>query len=154
MVELPHVLVGAAIATKVSNPFLGITLAFASHFILDLIPHSNPHIYTELKKQGKLQGKTIRWVILDSASALIAGLAIASFSLPDLNKALVVVLASFFAVLPDLLEAPYYFLGTKHPWIVRLVEFEHSLQTNTSFIPGTLTQVAVSITALWWIFSG
>ena len=35
-----HAVVGAAIATSMPNhPVIGFTLAFASHFVLDAIPH-------------------------------------------------------------------------------------------------------------------
>jgi hypothetical protein len=56
VLETPHVVVGAAIATKVANPALAIPLAFASHFVLEKIPHWNPHLNTELKKFGRLAG--------------------------------------------------------------------------------------------------
>jgi len=53
MLETPHVLAGAVIAAKVQNPFLAIPLAFASHFILEKVPHWNPHINAEMTKFGR-----------------------------------------------------------------------------------------------------
>ena len=49
MLETPHVAVGAAIAASIPNPLIAIPLAFASHFALELVPHWNPHLNTELK---------------------------------------------------------------------------------------------------------
>lgn len=152
MVEVTHVLVGVAIATKTANPALGLPLALASHFVLDLIPHWNPHIYTQMKKFGHVNGKTTALIVVDSSLALLIGLTLALQRFPDFGQITLVLLGAFFAVLPDLLEAPYYFLGVKHPLLVKLVNFEHSLQTKAPLIPGILTQVAVSATALWWIF--
>lgn len=61
MLETPHVLIGAAIATKVGNPFLAIPLAFASHFVLETVPHWNPHLNTETKKIRTSDQKKYRY---------------------------------------------------------------------------------------------
>lgn len=153
MVELPHVLVGAAIAAKVGNPALALPLAFASHFVLDLIPHANPSIYKPTKAGLPLPARIKQIIVADSFLALVVGLTLGATFLPDVTKASVVVLGAFFAVLPDVLEIPYYFLKNRHPLMVRYVELSHSLQTNAPLIPGTLTQVVISLAALWWIFS-
>ncbi len=39
MTGFNHAVTGALIAGAVGNPFLAIPLAFASHFVLDAIPH-------------------------------------------------------------------------------------------------------------------
>lgn len=153
MVEFPHALVGAAIATAVPNPVIALPLALASHFVLDLVPHWNPHIYSEMKKHGRLLPKTVAFVFLDSTAALFIGFLIASRTLPDAGRVATILFGAFFAVLPDLLEAPYYFLRFKNGPLMRLVEIEHKLQTNARFLPGILTQVIVSVAALWWVFS-
>lgn len=153
MVELPHVLVGAAIAAKTGNPALALPLALASHFVLDLIPHWNPHIYTEIKKFGKLRRGTVIFILFDSVAALFLGLALAAQKLPNTEAFIVILLGAFLAVVPDLLEAPYYFWRVEHPMLLRLVKFEHSLQVNAPIIPGIATQVVVSLTALWWVLS-
>lgn len=41
MLYTPHFLVGAMILKYVPNPILGIPLAFASHIILDMMPHND-----------------------------------------------------------------------------------------------------------------
>ena len=153
MVELPHVLVGVAIASKVGNPALSLPLALASHFVMDLIPHWNPPIYREIKELGRLKPNTTTFIFLDSFAALLIGSFIALQSLPDLSRAVIILLGGFFAVLPDLLEAPYYLMNVTHPLITRLVEFEHALQARAPLIPGILTQVAVSAAAVWWILT-
>lgn len=151
MVEFPHALVGAAIATAIPNPLISLPLAFASHFVLDLVPHWNPHIHTEIEKHGKILPKTFIIILIDSVLALAAGFFVASRALPDTGHTITILFGSFFAVLPDLAEAPYYFFRVKNSFFVRLVEFEHKLQTNTTFIPGVLTQVAVAGAAIWWL---
>lgn len=152
MVEIPHVLVGAAIAAKVGNPALALPLAFASHFVLDLIPHKNPSIYTPLKGGGSLSKRLKQIIFADSAIALAIGLIIGATYLPDTGRAIIIILGAFFAVLPDVLEIPYYFFKLRHPLMVGYVEFSHSYQGSAPLIPGTLTQVIISAAALWWIF--
>lgn len=151
MVEFPHAIVGAAIATAIPNPLISLPLAFASHFVLDLIPHWNPHIYTEIKKHGKILPKTLAIIVVDSVLALSAGFWISSLALPNTTQAIAILFGAFFAVLPDLLEIPYYFFRVKNSFFIRLVDFEHKLQTNTSFIPGILSQVMVVAATLWWL---
>lgn len=151
MVEFPHAVVGAAIATAIPNPLISLPLAFVSHFVLDLIPHWNPHIYTEIKKHGKILPKTLVVIVVDSVLALAVGFWIATLALPDTNHAVTILFGALFAVIPDLAEIPYYFFRVKNKFFVRLVELEHKFQTNTSFIPGVLSQVMVVAATLWWI---
>lgn len=153
MVEIPHVLVGAAIAVKVGNPALALPLAFASHFVLDLLPHINPSIYARTQAGLPLESRIKKIIFIDSLTALIIGSLIAATFLPNTGKAVIVLLGAFFAVLPDVLEIPYYFLKSRHPLMVKYVLFSRSLQNDVGPIPGTLTQIIVSLAALWWIFS-
>lgn len=39
MTATNHILCGAVIATLIQNPVLGVPVAFASHFVLDALPH-------------------------------------------------------------------------------------------------------------------
>lgn len=153
VLETPHVIVGATIATKVVNPLLSLPLAFASHFILDEVPHWNPHLYSETEKLGKPTPKSTKIVILDVATSLISGFYLALRVLPNRNHAIIILLACFIAVLPDLIEAPYFFLDTRSKLIKRWLLFQKSFQVNSNIIPGLLTQVIVVATSLWWILS-
>src|SRR5258708_2885087 len=113
MLETPHVAVGAAIASKIPNPFISIPLAFASHFILDMTPHWNPHINREIKKFGHPTKKSVSIIRVDSVVALLLGTAIAIHSLPNMHQFVNVMICSFVSVIPDVVEAPYYFLHKK-----------------------------------------
>lgn len=154
MLELPHAVVGAAIAAKVGNPALALPLAFASHFVLDMLPHWNPHLNTEFKKHGKIGRKTFIFILADSVLALAAGLFIAYSAFPDINRAMIILLGGFFGVLPDLVEAPYYFLGVKHPFFTKYyIPFKKSIQFDVARTPGFAIQGAPLLAALWWVFS-
>ena len=151
VLETPHVVVGAAIATQVANPFLAIPLAFGSHFVLERIPHWNPHLNTEKKKYGKITKQTTIIVIVDVALSLTLGFYIASRVLPDTGHFYTILAACFFSVLPDIIEGPYFFLNAKSKQIRDWIKFQKSLQNDADLVPGLLTQVITIIASFWWI---
>lgn len=153
MLETPHVIVGAAIATKVANPALALPLAFASHFLLEKVPHWNPHLNTETEKFGRPTKNTTVIVFIDSAVALATGLYIASRALPNSAHAMTIVLACLLAALPDLIEAPHFFLGIRNGFIKKWMRWQKSMQVDAEIIPGLLTQAVTVIAAFWWILS-
>lgn len=154
MLETPHVIVAAAIAVNVANPALAIPLALGSHFVLEKIPHWNPHLNTELKKYGKITSQSTNIVIADSALALSLGGLTAYIMLPDVGLALTVLLACFVAVMPDLIEAPYYFLRKNSDFIVKKwIPFKKSVQIDASKGFGLLTQLLVVLASIWWILT-
>lgn len=154
MLETPHVSVAAAIATKVANPALSLPLAFASHFILDKIPHWNPHTFTETRKFGKPSGKTTKIAFVDSVTALTIGLGVAYFSLPDLKKAVIIVAACFLSVLPDVSKIPYYYFGVRDGISKKWVNFERSLQEDTKTpLMGILIQLTLIVVSFYWMLS-
>jgi len=151
MIELPHAVVGAAIAAKVGNPALSLPLALASHFVLDLVPHWNPHLNREISEHGKITTRTRTIIALDVLVSLGAGFFIASTALPDTARFITIAFGAFFGVLPDVAEAPFFFLKSKNKWLERLVKFQSSLQFNVPLIPGVISQLLVLVAALWWV---
>ena len=152
MLELPHMLIGAAIATSIGNPLLSLPLALGSHFVADLVPHWNPHIYRETKKYGKPTRRSTVIIIVDSTLSLGLGLFIASQALPDVSKALIMLAACLLAVLPDVVEAPFFYFGVKPEWMIRLINWQRKLQVNAPLLPGLAIQLVVVIVATWLIF--
>lgn len=153
MLETPHVIVGAAIATKVVNPALAIPLALGSHFILDKVPHWNPHLFTETEKYGQPSQQSTVVALVDVGAALGLGLFVASRYSDEPMRAAVVLACCLASVLPDLVKWPYYFLKKRGGILEKWVLFERSLQVDTSFWPGIFTQAAVIVAAFWWIFN-
>ncbi|OGM21581.1 hypothetical protein A2955_04155 [Candidatus Woesebacteria bacterium RIFCSPLOWO2_01_FULL_37_19] len=151
MLETPHVIVGAAIATKVVNPALALPLAFGSHFILERVPHWNPHLNTEKNKFGKITVVSTKIVILDVVLSLVGGFYIASRVLPDTGRFITILAACILAALPDLIEGPYFFLNMKSKLIERWIAFQKSLQVDTGIFTGLLTQLITVIATFWWI---
>ncbi|MDO8487955.1 MAG: hypothetical protein Q7S31_01400 [bacterium] len=153
MLELPHTLVGAAIATAIPNPYIALPLALASHFVTDYLPHWNPHINTELKSKGMISSKSRLIILLDSGFALMLGTLIAARFLPDVSRFSVIFFACFLAVAPDVAEIPYYFLGMQNvPLIKKLISWQRGHQWNVRPMLGVLTQAIVVIASLIVIF--
>ncbi len=140
MLELPHVLVGAAIATAIPDPRISLPLALASHFITDYVPHWNPHLNTELKTTGKVSVRSKIIVMTDASLALVVGTYLATRS----GHFIIIMLACFLAVAPDVAEIPYYFLGLKDiPWIKKLIDYQRAHQWNVPAFWGILSQIIV-----------
>ncbi|HWA51712.1 MAG TPA: hypothetical protein VG895_01500 [Patescibacteria group bacterium] len=152
MLETPHVAVGAAIASKIPNPFIAIPLAFASHFILDITPHWNPHINREIKKYGHPTKQSINIIRIDSAVALVLGSALALHAGTPMQAANVLA-CSFVAVTPDVVEIPYYFLHKKYTVLEKWIAWQKSIQADAEPVIGLATQFIIVLVALFWIFS-
>jgi hypothetical protein len=154
MLETPHVAVGIAIATKIPNPWISIPLAFASHFVLDKIPHWNPHLYTETQKTGKPSKQSTIIAIADISASLILGSAFAYNAIPNTQMAIVILACSFASVLSDVIKYPYYYFHLRQKWLVTWVKFERSMQVDTKTVFwGVLTQLTTIAASLFWIFS-
>lgn len=151
MLETPHVFVGAAIATKIPNPWVAIPLAFASHFVLEMIPHWNPHLNTETEKYGHITRRSTAITAIDSTFALISGSFIAYQALPDWKHTLTIFFACFAAVLPDVMESPYFFLNLKWKIIEKWITFQKSIQNDVSVTPGLITQLLTILGVIFWI---
>jgi len=153
MLELPHTLVGITLAVKLGNPLIALPLSLISHFVVDLIPHWNPSLYTEMKKYGQPTKKTTLIIIFDVLLSLSFGFWIASRFLPDYTKTVIILLAAFLAVFPDVIEGFYFYLGVKSKWLIRLVEFQHNHQGKAGFFLGSLTQLITILLALYILLS-
>jgi len=144
MLETPHVALGVAIAVAIPNPLISIPLAFASHFVLDMTPHWNPHLNTETKKYGYLTNKTLLIIGLDLACAAVLTIFV---SRGNVN----ILLASFASILPDIVEGPYFLFGWKNEVLQKWIRFQKSIQSEANLFWGLLTQVLVILGALYII---
>lgn len=147
MLESMHALTGGVIAYKIQNPIISLLLAFLSHFIIDLLPHWNPSLHKEKKKLGYIGNKTKVIIFIDCAIGLFLGLWLALKKLPDYSQTAVVLLGCLMAILPDLVEAPYYLLNKKSRKLKWLRDFQGKHQFNVSFLPGIIYQI-IFITVL------
>ena len=151
MLETPHVFIGAAIAAKIPNPLIAIPLAFASHFILEMVPHWNPHLNSETEKYGQPTKRSTVITAIDSTLALASGSFIAYQALPNVGQAILVLVCSFASVLPDVMEGPYFFLKMRANWVKKWIAFQKSIQSDTTPFWGLLTQTLVILAAIFWL---
>ena len=153
MLETPHVAVGAALAIKLGNPYLAIPLSFASHFVLDKIPHWNPHTYTETVKNGGPSKSTIIITAVDISISIALGIGIAYSVLPNTSLALTIIASCLASVLPDVSKYPFFVLkNTRRGLYKKWVEAERKFQVQTnSLFWGLITQILIILTSVWWI---
>jgi len=148
MLEFAHAAAGAIIAYKIGSPVLALPLAFGSHFLVDLLPHWNFNLDEEKQKNGKIPPKIMIFMVFDSFLGLILGVSVAAKALPNQLKALTVLIGAFLAVLPDLLEAPFYFWNVQNKFINQLLKFQKNHQENIACWPG----LAIQVLFVFWLF--
>jgi len=109
-----HSAAGAVIGNSVQNPILAFILGFASHFVLDRIPHIDPNLDISTKKSFQFT----KPVILMGAIALIdttlvillAFVLIKKFHLEPINT----ISGMFGSILPDYLMGLSVLLKNKY----------------------------------------
>ncbi len=150
MLSTPHIVTGIAIATKTTNPILAIPLAFMSHFILDMVPHWNPHLNTEMRTYGKITTRSKTIIIIDTVvgTGIVLAAALTAKS-PD--AALLSFACASAAILPDAMEAPYFFFHWKTDFIMKWIRFQKAMQSDANVFWGTLTQIITILAAVLWI---
>jgi hypothetical protein len=152
MLELPHVAVGAAIATFIPNPLISVPVSIASHFIGDYIPHWNPHLQTELKTRGSITFSTASILMADSSLAALTGYSIIFSHISNPAMAINILLCCAGAVLPDIVEIPLFFFHYKNKFLAQLAKFQKAHQWNVPLLPGLFSQAVVILLSLAVIY--
>ena len=139
MTATAHAVIGTIIAAKIGNPGLAIPLAFASHIVLDTIPHWDTA--TNGRKKEKIK-KIFKKSVLDVVSGFILSFGIIIFLFPDTNiqYAFLLILVSQSL---DWLTAPYYFLNIKFPPFFQIYKFQKMFDRKMDKPWGIITQVAI-----------
>ena len=136
MLETPHGLVGMAIVAAIPNPLVSLPLAFLSHFAVDMLPHWN--------WRPDARPLSLLGIVLDLILLEILTVYFVAYS----SQPLTLAAGSFFAILPDLLEAPHIFFGFNNHYLQKLYTFQKSIQNNVPALPGILTQLLLSAACL------
>ena len=110
MILTPHLLLGAAIASKIEYAPLAIILAFLSHYLLDLIPHIEYSIDNIEKRHWQKSSPDILRVFLDFSFGILL---ILIFSNPPAGGQPIIFICAFFAILPDGLDLLNYSFPNK-----------------------------------------
>ena len=135
MTATAHALIGGTIAAAFpQNPSLGITLAAASHPLLDMIPHWDFGL--GWKKKNK--------VLLFSQAAfdLIFGITVTFLFFGKSVSPIYLLLAIFMSLSWDFLQAPYWLFGWKFPPFSTFYNVSHQINVKAKLPWGILTQAA------------
>lgn len=135
MLIISHIAVGAVIAKNIPNLWVASPLAFASHFLLDMIPHAQAPT-----DEGYIPNKrTYFFVALDLVASFIF-----LFYFHLTGAALIIVLA---AVLPDILDLTRYNV-TLYKIFRMYYDFHDKVQNETNKPAGFVTQILLIIICL------
>lgn len=140
-------MVGTAIAVAVSNPYIAVPLAFASHFLGDLVPHWD--FFSNTTSEEKTKGWRVLGVMADLTIGVGLGAMFTFFALWKLQNtplALNIFLCGIASVLPDVLIGPYVY---RTNGVNFLSYWAHKIQSKMQFpapLPwGIVSQIIVSL---------
>ncbi len=150
MILTTHIITGAALASKISNPYYGMFLAILSHYFIDNFAHWDYSIKHILNKEERTY-KNYLFSLLKIAADFIFGFLIIYFfaAKQNLNIAL---LGGFFGALPDGL----LFLSTFAPFN-KLLKYHtdfHKILHSDKQLPlkkGVLAQIFIILLSLYFI---
>ncbi len=100
-----HAATGALIGQQIKNPLLAFVLAFASHFVLDMIPHGDQDWIDEYKGDEKSKVRKIIVIVALDAVVLLGLLISRFFYLDSFEPSLNIAAGILGGVLPDLIVA-------------------------------------------------
>ncbi len=145
MTATGHAVIGTVIAAKIGNPALAIPIAFASHFVADMIPHWD----TATNSRKKTRKKIFIESGIDVMISYIVSFVLVSFFFPQTSLSYAYLMV-FMAQLPDWLMAPYYFFRIKFPLCIYAYRIQKNIFDHKLDKPwGIINQVvAVSLTVL------
>ncbi|PIP21890.1 MAG: hypothetical protein COX39_00555 [Candidatus Nealsonbacteria bacterium CG23_combo_of_CG06-09_8_20_14_all_40_13] len=101
MLATPHILAGAAVATATGNVPLGIVSAYASHYILDMVPHVDIGVFHDKDDENWQLSKQ---EIALAAAEIILGTVILIYLVWGKKFVTLALVGGFFGLLPDLLD--------------------------------------------------
>lgn len=151
MLLTPHILF-ALYLTKIFPIWIALPMAFISHMIFDFFfPHWNPHIFTEIKKFGKIQRNSLTIIIIDCLTSLGFVFFFSSKVYPNISAISVLFAAAFFSILPDIIEIPYYFFNHRSKLMKKIMDFQHNHQADANIVWGNLSQWGLASLCLYYL---
>lgn len=137
--------------TALRRPWLAWPAALASHYLLDRLPHLDPHAIVGLP-DGRLTRREVAWGAVDGLVAIGLGVWLSSL----MPQPWVAAGAAFAAMLPDILCFPW--LDWRRAWspLVKLHDLHdrgHGPDAAANWLAGLGTQVATVIAAGWVIMA-
>ncbi len=121
-----HAAVGILISQGVTSPLTAFGISFASHFVLDIIPHGDENVETWAREKGK-RALLVATVDVAVLSAFVLSL----YATNNLPKIAVTQAGIFGAILPDLIAIVFPVIHQYTNWffLVRITnKLQHWLQ--------------------------
>lgn len=119
MTSTTHMMAGLYIVSVVPNPLISFPVAFASHFVLDAIPH-NDYFYFHIGKSRYMQTTPLSIITLIIGFSLIA-----FFSLSSVQP-LSLLVGGVLGISPDIITGSTKLMGLNHTWFNRFHTFIHT----------------------------
>ncbi|MCR4324362.1 MAG: hypothetical protein NUV69_01605 [Candidatus Curtissbacteria bacterium] len=135
MTATAHALIGASLAVKFVNPYVGIPLAIISHFLADLVPHWDAG--TNRRK------KTIMRLRMEATVDVLLGFVLVFLIFGRMVEPVYLFVMVIAAQLPDWVEAPSSKFGIHIPPFSWVEWLGHRLQNRMQLPWGFVTQVVV-----------
>jgi hypothetical protein len=150
MILTTHAIVGGAIASLMpSHPVLAVGAAFASHFVIDAIPHRDYPLRSISISHGHRNSfalsKPLLWDLGIIAIDGCAGLALALLWFAHSSTAIIVALCAIAGIAPD----PLQFAHSLYPreplkTLQKLHRWCHT-KRQLEWLPGVLSQIAFAV---------
>ncbi|MET1033051.1 MAG: hypothetical protein ABWX94_00965 [Candidatus Saccharimonadales bacterium] len=124
MMASNHMLAGAVVATGVQQPLLIVPLAFASHFLLDMLPHFGVHEQDHSKRN---KHPLFRYILVIDIALVVSLLAILPFVLKGAISGWALLLGMVLAWIPDAVWVHHFIHRHKgriipHGWLSKFHE--------------------------------
>ncbi len=148
MQTTPHLIVGAAIGTQFHNPALVVTLATASHFVLDSIPHFGFFIAKgTVGMQYKVEDLSFKDINLVLADVLL-GIVSLFFLTRNNPSAELMWLGAFCGFMPDLHHTLQILFDSENLKKYTNFHMKFHYKKPIKLLPGLATQTFVVLAAV------
>lgn len=156
-----HALTGTFIGKQMVNPLLAFILGFFSHFILDIIPHTEPELFDKsIDKKDKLRTYSkkklkkilgIAFIDIMVLATILAIILAILYRQGETINSLAIVSGIFGSLLPDMLTG--CFLFSKGKLFKKFTKFHRTIhfspeKIQISKFEGTLIQIIIIIIAI------
>ena len=124
-----HAAAGILISQHVHNPLAVFSLSFASHFVLDFIPHGDENLYHD--DDWKFRGKYKRVVLLNMIDvAALVSMVLVVVAKPNTPSGHLMLIGILGSVLPDFLSHFFPLIHERLSWLF-LVRWMYGLTKPT-----------------------
>lgn len=154
MILTTHAIIGAAIANAFpAEPHIGFPFAFASHYIIDVLPHTNyghEHFLNEKNTDAVIDFRNadaLQQVLYTVLDIIVAVVLVFFLFVRDKQTFLLSVLGALLGVIPDIFNFfSYKYEGKFFKGAKKLHDlFHYSRDYSHSNFHGVITQIAVVV---------